>query len=90
MGTKETLKLSWFDFFYWKYISIRAKIRRRFHENETPMTTQMSFIVYNLNDRKLRERLNKEGYQFFPALTDQEVHLLAMDDWERVTKEEER
>ena len=87
---REKFRLSIFDFFFWKYISIRAKIRRRFHENENQMTPQMTFIVYNLNDQRLRERLNKEGYQFFPTLGSQEVHLLSMDDWDRENVKEAR
>lgn len=53
------------------------------------MTPQICVTVHNLGNLKLRDRINKDGYQFYPALSDQEVYLMNMDEHERIDKEEE-
>lgn len=73
-----------------KLLWLRITIYRFFHRNESVMTPQINVTVHNLDSIKLKDRLNIQGYQFFPALSDQEVYLMNMEEWERINREEEK
>ena len=72
-----------------KLLWLRARIYRFFHRNESVETPQICVTLQGYDNMDPKQRINREGYQFYPALSDQEVYLMNMDEWEKVDKEEE-